>query len=170
MMVSDNSGKDRFPDGVKINAGGEGRVEDIGNQVVIKRGSVVDPNEVDMLNALNDKGVNVPKVIDHGYVGDEYCIKMEKIIGRTLCDVLKDPNISKDFLLQVRKNLVEQYDKMGDLYHGDAGAIENYIISDDAKVYLIDVSQGGRQENKSKEEKREILEIIDFEASKRDWW
>jgi hypothetical protein len=52
MMVSDHSGRDRFPDGVKLNAGGEGRVEDIGNQVVIKRGSVVDPNEVDMLNAL----------------------------------------------------------------------------------------------------------------------
>ena len=170
MMVSDHSGRDRFPDGVKLNAGGEGRVEDIGNQVVIKRGSVVDPNEVDMLNALKDKGVNVPEVIDHGYVGDEYCIKMEKIIGRTLHDVLQDPNISKDFLLQVRKNLAEQYDKMGDLYHGDAGAVENYIIRDNGEVYIIDVSQGGRQENKSKEEKCEILEIIDFEASKRDWW
>lgn len=71
MMISGNSDEGRFPDGVKLNAGGEGRVEDIGNQVVIKRGSVVDPNEVDMLNALKDKGVNVPKVIDHGYVGDE---------------------------------------------------------------------------------------------------
>jgi hypothetical protein len=168
MMVSDNSEKDRFPDGVRLSGGGEGRVEDIGNQQIIKRGERVDPNEVDMLNALRERGVNVPKVIDHGYVGDEYCIKMEKIIGRTLYDVLKDPSISKDFLLQVKKNIAEQYDKMGDLYHGDALAVENYIIRNNGEVYIIDVSWGGRQENKSKEEKREILEIIDFEANKRD--
>jgi hypothetical protein len=170
MMVSDDSGRDRFPDGVRFSGGGEGRVEDIGNQQIIKRGEGVDPNEVDMLNAFNDKGVNVPKVIDHGYVNGEYCIKMGKITGKTLYDVLQDPNTSKDFLLQIRENMAEQYDKMGDLYHGDAGGIENHIIRNNGEVCIIDVSQGGRQENKSQEEKREILDIIDFEAKKRGWW
>jgi hypothetical protein len=60
MMVFGNSGEGRFPKGVKLGGGCEGRVEDIGNQIVIKRGLEVDPNEVDMFNVLRDQGVNVP--------------------------------------------------------------------------------------------------------------
>ncbi|MDX1986593.1 MAG: FHA domain-containing protein [Candidatus Obscuribacter sp.] len=150
---------------VRLNSGGEGVVYDNLDGTVTKSGSNVDPNEVTMLQALRRAGGNVPEVVSHGYdVNGNYNVRMEKLNGPTLLEWIG--SASKGDLEKMREKMSRFFDQISPLYPGDAGGGENWIIVGN-EPYAIDVSQGGKNRSMNNTEKREMLELLDWEIARR---
>lgn len=152
-------------DAKKIGGGAEGTVLDNGDGTVTKRGTRVDPNEVDMLRALRDRGVNVPRVHDSGYDSEgRYNIRMDKLDGSTLNEWLESASVNDVRIMQ--RKIDDQLARMGNLYTGDPACSENIMVVGN-EPYVIDVSHGGRDASEARAERKAWFDLMDAEIRRK---
>jgi len=103
-----------------------------------------------------------PNVISYYITEDEGGIIMEKL-DRTLLDCLSDPKVtlkSKKYYLQDAVNTLKKLHRIG-IAHGDV-KLENFMISDDDDVMLIDFGYSNSAEDTSRLKSKFDDDIIEF--------
>jgi serine/threonine protein kinase len=116
---------------------------DDGNTYVVKIMSGVDiSNEIEVQKYLANAGIKVPQIYDAWTCNGKQYIVMEKIVGYTLSDVLKDKiHINDDAWKEFAENVYrvnQPYDKLEGVFHKDVHSGNAMWDTVNNTFYLID--------------------------------